>query len=325
MKPILAVFVFVAACAAQPSMDTVTLRDPARGMEVTIWPSLGNIAGVFSVHGQNVFWIPAGWPRPALAGNPFLAPWANRFDQDAFYANGKKYLLNPALKNFVRDPNGHPIHGLLAFSPLWKVVSHTPEEAVSRLEFWKYPDLMAQFPFAHAIQMTYRLRDGALEVRTRIENLSTEPMPLAIGYHPYFRLHDSPRESWKVHIAARSHVEISKDAIPTGKLEPVALQDPQPLAGMTLDDVFTDLVRDAGGRAEFWVEGKTQKISVLYGPKYTVAIAYSPRGSAFICFEPMTALTNGFNLAQAGLYKDLQSIAPGAVWEESYWIRPAGF
>lgn len=325
MKPIFAVFALVAGCAAQQPMETVVLRDPARDMEVTVWPALGNIAGVFNVHGQNVFWIPSGWPRPVLAGNPLLAPWANRIDQDAFFANGKKYLLNPGLKNFARDPNGHPIHGLLAFSPLWKVVSRGPGEMVSRLEFWRYPDLMAQFPFAHALEMTYRLKDGALEVRTRIENLSAEPMPLAIGYHPYFRIHDAPRDAWKVHLAARQHVELSKDLIPTGELKPVALADPQPLAAFTLDDVFTGLVRDAAGRAEFWVEGKTQRISVIYGPKYTVAIAYAPPGRDFICFEPMTALTNGFNLAQAGLYKDLQSIAPGAVWEESYWIRPAGF
>jgi aldose 1-epimerase len=39
----------------------------------------------------------------------------------------------------------------------------------------------------------------------------------------------------------------------------------------------------------------------------------------------MTALTNAFNLAHAGVYKDLPSIPPGGVWEESYWIEPSGF
>jgi len=39
----------------------------------------------------------------------------------------------------------------------------------------------------------------------------------------------------------------------------------------------------------------------------------------------MTAITNAFNLAHAGLYKDLQSIASGATWTESFWIRPSGF
>jgi aldose 1-epimerase len=54
-------------------------------------------------------------------------------------------------------------------------------------------------------------------------------------------------------------------------------------------------------------------------------VVYAPPGRNFICFEPMTAPTNAFNLAQRGLYKHLQSIAPGATWRERYTIRPSGF
>jgi len=328
MKPITA-FLFVSALIppvrAQEPMKTITIKDPAYDMEVTIWPSLGNNAGAFKIHGQNVFWVPPNWPAPALAGNPILAPWANRFDQDAFYANGKKYLLNPELNNVRRDPNGHPIHGLLAFSSLWQVVAQKPDEVTSRLEYWKYPDLMAQFPFAHTIEMTYRLAGGALEVRTRVENHSAEPMPMAVGYHPYFRLTDAPRDDWKVNLAAREHVVLSKDLVPTGEREPVPFSNPVRLGATSLDDVFTGLVRDDRGRAVFSVEGKKQKLSVIYGPKYTVAIVYAPPGRDFICFEPMSALTNGFNLAHEGRYPELQYVAPGAVWEESYWVKPEGF
>jgi aldose 1-epimerase len=173
--------------------------------------------------------------------------------------------------------------------------------------------------------MTYRLSDGALEVRTRIENQSKEPMPLLIGYHPYFQLHDSPRDQWKVHVAARDHVEISKELIPTGEVTPVKIADPQPLAGTQVDDIFTNLVREPDGRAAFWVEGKAQRITVVYGPKYNTAIVYAPPGKEFVCIEPMTGITNAFNLAQAGVYKDLQSVPAGGVWEESYWIKPTGF
>ncbi len=31
------------------------------------------------------------------------------------------------------------------------------------------------------------------------------------------------------------------------------------------------------------------------------------------------------NLAQKGLYKELQYIDPGASWEESFWVKPSGF
>ncbi len=315
------------------SVEIVRLTDKARAMEVSIAPSVGNNAYEFKVNGRNVFWFPdaIGKARAAqtFAANPFLAPWANRLDGDAFWANGKKYTLNPELKNLRRDPNGRPIHGLLAWFPGWRVVKLAAgdrgAEVTSRLEFSKYPDLMAQFPFAHTIEMTYRLADGALEVWTRFENLATEPMPLVVGYHPYFRLYDAPRDRWKVHVAARDHVEISKELVPTGERTRIALPDPVSLATNQLDDVFDNLVRGADGRAEFWVQGVREKISVIYGPKYNTAIVYAPPGREFICIEPMTGVTNGANLAHAGVYKDLQTVPPGGAWEESFWIKPAGF
>jgi aldose 1-epimerase len=49
-------------------------------------------------------------------------------------------------------------------------------------------------------------------------------------------------------------------------------------------------------------------------------VVYAPKGQEFICFEPMAAITNAFNLAHAGLYKELQSIPPGASWTESFWL-----
>lgn len=316
------------------SLEVIRLTDAAHKMEVSIVPSIGNTAYEMKVNGKNVFWAPYASPgqlkaKPAQGGNPFLAPWANRLDQDAFYANGKKYLLNAELGNWRRDQNQKPIHGLLVYSPAWQVVKLTADEgsaeAISRLEFWKHPELISQFPFAHTIEMTYRLRDGVLEVETALLNHSTQPMPVSIGYHPYFRLHDTPRDGWKVHLAARERVVLSSLLMPTGERQPVSLPDPVALRGTQLDDVFTDLVRDAGGRAEFSAQGAKERLSVIYGPKYTVAVVYAPAGREFICFEPMAAITNALNLAQAGIYKELQSIPPGGSWRESFWIRPTGF
>jgi len=44
----------------------------------------------------------------------------------------------------------------------------------------------------------------------------------------------------------------------------------------------------------------------------------------FICFEPMTGITNAVNLYQQGKYPELQTVAPGASWTESFWIRASG-
>ena len=320
--------------AVVDGIEIVRLSDAAHHAEVAIAPSLGNLAYEFKVNGKNAFWLPYETlaeliARPQFGGNPFLAPWANRLSEDAFFANGKRFQLNLGLGNVRRDQNQKPIHGLLSFSPDWtvKVVEADSESAslTSRLEFWKYPDLMAQFPFAHTIETTFRLHEGVLEVRTTIENLSADPMPVGIGYHPYFQLHDAPRDQWKVHLAARDRLVLSKVLIPTGERAPVEFPDPLTLAGASLDDVFSSLVRDGSERATFSVEGAHEKISVVYGPKYTVAVVYAPPGRQFICFEPMSMITDGFNLAQAGVYKELQSIPPKGVWRESFWISPGGF
>jgi aldose 1-epimerase len=39
----------------------------------------------------------------------------------------------------------------------------------------------------------------------------------------------------------------------------------------------------------------------------------------------MAGITDALNLAQKGLYKELQSIRAGGTWEESFWVRPGGF
>ncbi|MGA7238780.1 MAG: hypothetical protein WBY44_24070, partial [Bryobacteraceae bacterium] len=50
-----------------------------------------------------------------------------------------------------------------------------------------------------------------------------------------------------------------------------------------------------------------------------------PQDRNFIAIEPMVGPTDAINLAHKGLYKDLQYIAPGQTWQESFWIRPSGF
>jgi len=307
-------------------VEIVYLADARTKTEVWIAPSIGNNSYEMKVNGQRVFWSPYATvkelkAKPAMAGNPFLAPWANRLDQDAFYANGKKYSLNAELKNFRRDGNGQPIHGLLVYANEWQVASlKSGDESAavtSRLEFWKYPDYMAQFPFAHTYEMTYRLRDGALEVETAIENFSTATMPVSVAYHPYFTLPGVPRDDWQVHVPASRQVVLNDKLTPTGELRPVALQQPVTLRGRQFDDVFAGV--DAS--REFVVEGGGKRIGVKFGPRFPVGVVYAPQGRDFICFEPMSGPTNAFNLAHAGKYAELQKIAPGGGWRESYWIK----
>lgn len=309
-------------------VDVVSLLDVRNKTEVWIAPSIGNNSYEMKVNGQRVFWSPYATvkelkAKPAMAGNPFLAPWANRLDQDGFWANDKHYALNAELKNFRRDGNNQPIHGLLVYAKEWQVVSlESGDESASvtsRLEFWRYPDWMAHFPFAHLYEMRYRLRDGALEIETSIENLSMDPMPVSVAYHPYFTLPGVPRDEWRVRIPATQQVVLNDKLTPTGELRPFQLEQPVSLRGRQFDDVFAGV--DAS--KEFVVEGGGKRIAVQFGQKYKVGVVYAPKGRDFICFEPMSGVTNAFNLAHERKFQDLQRIAPGGRWRESYWVRAA--
>jgi len=363
--------------SAKQTGDIVQLRDTKTDTTVSVMTSVSN-AYEMVVKGQNLIRMTFATvddfrARPGLNGIPLLAPFANRLDENAFYANGKKYNFDMELGN-VRGPI--PIHGYLSGAKDWKMIEAKADGnaawVTNQLDFYRNPQWMQQFPFAHTLTMTYRLEDGVLEVRTRIENLSVEPMPVAIGFHPYFQLTDSTREDWTLSIGAKTHWLLAQTKIPTGETEAIEKMFPDrravPLKDFDLDDVYGDLERDAQGRAVVSVKGKGQQLDVVLGPNYKSIVLYSPnpanaRGGAggggrgaganaptpapastpaapsvpltgtnpnvpnrgFIAVEPMVGITDSMNLAQKGLYKELQSIPPGGKWQESFWLRPKGF
>jgi aldose 1-epimerase len=341
----LAVFALAAIfAAAQPysaqqiedhGVAIVRLSDAAHGVEVSVVPSIGNLAYEMKVHGHNILYFPYAdigqfAQKPAQCAIPFIGPWINRMTEQGFWANGKQYLFNLSLGN-VRG--ALPIHGLLGNSPLWRVTEAAADahsaHVTSRLEFWKEPDLMAQWPFAQNYELTYSLAEGVLEVRLTVANLSSQPMPLMVGFHPYYRIPDIPRDEWVARIPARQRVAADARLIPTGEFKPMDLPSPLPLKGQTLDDGFIDLERDAEGRAHFSIESAGRKVEAMFGPKYPVAVAWEPAAPAgqtrdFICFEPMTAITSGVNLAHEGKYLGMQSVPAGGRWTESFWVRASG-
>ena len=338
--------------------DIVELQDTRAQVIVNVLTTAAN-AYQMTVKGEDV--IRRTWTsiddiraRMGLNGIPLLWPYANRLDEQAFYANGQKYTFDSGLGNTGRG--AIPIHGFLTGATAWKLVE-TKADARSawvtmKLDFFRVPNYMKQFPFAHTLTLTYRVEDGAMEVRTRIDSLCSEPMPVAIGFHPYFQLTDSDREDWRLSVAARTHWILDSNTLPTGETQPITkiLPDPANVAvkDVTLDDIFTDLERDARGLATMSLKGKAQQIDVVLGPKFKTILVLSrtggggrgraggaapaaapnpnappPRGT--VAFEPMAGISNSMNLAQRGLYKELQSIEPGGSWEESFWVRPKGY
>ena len=325
------------AYRAEQNGDVVHLVDAAADTAVSLVPPCGNVTIEMRVNGRNVLRFPYESVEDfrardvrGMVGIPFLGPWANRLDEHAFYANGRRYAFDMGVGNIRGDL---PIHGFLTTTDRWRVIDVNADAqaawATSRLEFYRDPAWMKQFPFAHTVEMTHRLAGGVLEVVTRIDNLSVEAMPVAVGFHPYFALTDSPRDEWTIAVGAKTRWLLAPNKIPTGETEPIErlFADPAavPLKDYELDDVFGDLRRDDSRRAVMSVCGSRERIDVLFGENFKAAVVFAPRDRPFICFEPMAGITNSLNLAQRGLYHELQSIPPGGKWQESFWVRPSGF
>ena len=142
--------------------------------------------------------------KPAMSGVPFLGPWANRLDEQAFYANGTRYAFDMALGN-VRG--AIPIHGFLT-----RLIGGRSSRSGRRRSAWVTSGRFFRVAgVAEAVAVRARDRDHAPAARRRAGGADDdhqherEPMPVAIGFHPYFRLTDSPRDEWTLSMDARTH------------------------------------------------------------------------------------------------------------------------
>ncbi len=381
--------------------DVIVLADSTAKMNVEVVTNLGKPWKV-QVNGQNLVRtsssLEAFEANSGLNGVPLLAPFANRLDETAFYANGQKYNFDLGLGN-IRGPI--PGTGFVNGTKAWQLVEFKADGksawATCRLDYYRIPEFMKQFPFAHTITLTYRVSDGALEVHTRLDNLSTQPMPAVIGFHPIYELPDGNRDDWTVSVDARTHwIEIPQ-RLPTGETQPIEnfFNTDKDRTAIRLknyaliDDVFTDLIRDANGRATMRLMYNGKELDETLGPKFKTVLLWStplsagggggggrggaggsgrggapggrgggqyvpaapsgpfpvdpadgvkiappaqqsasagqPAGKGFIAFEPMAGITNALNLAQKGIYKELQTIPPGGSWEESFWVTTKGY
>jgi galactose mutarotase-like enzyme len=222
-------------------------------------------------------------------GIPLLHPWANRLASPEYEIAGRHVKLDMSAPNVHTDPNGLPIHGLVAGWPHWEVVERQPSRLTARLAYDAWPELMAGFPFPHRLELAVELSDERMAIDTELVPTGDVPVPVAFGFHPYLRLPGLPRERWLLELPVRSRMELDDRMIPTGRSEPVVIP-PAPLGDRTFDDAFDGLTDPP----EFAISGAGRRLSLRLGRGYRFAQVYAPPNSDFICFEPMTAPVNPF-------------------------------
>jgi len=289
------------------------------GIEAWFVPGAGMVGCSLRHRGYELLGQRKGLAHYAAAhstmGLPLLHPWGNRVAEFRFEVLGREVDLAQARDALYLDPNGLPIHGLLAGAPEWAVTARESGSAGARLsarfDFASRTDLMAAFPFAHELAMEVVLRDATLTIDTTLAATGDSPVPVAFGYHPYLRLPGVPRAEWSIHAPVRERLLLDERSLPTGRRETAEVQD-GPLSDRTFDDLYAG-VQDG---AVFSVAGGDRRLEVEFAHGYPVAVLFAPDVDEVICFEPMTAPTNAL---VAGA-PELRVVAPEERFTASFSI-----
>ncbi len=252
--------------------------------------------------------------RGSTMGIPLLHPWANRLARMGYRLGDVAVELPPGSPRIHDDGQGLPIHGLLAGCSAWRVEAAEVRDGAAllsaRLDFAAQPELLELFPFPHELSMEVTLSGPHLDVRTTLRATGDRRVPVAFGYHPYFRLPDLPRASWELTLPVRRRVRLDERCLPTGETEAVVPR-PGPLADGVYDDLYDELAPDP----VFVLAGGGRRIEVAFTEGYPVAVVYAPADDDVVCFEPMTAPTNPF---EGG--GELASVEPGASFSAAFRV-----
>lgn len=228
-------------------------------------------------------------------GTP-LIPWPNRIADGQYRFDGVEYqvaLTEPGKRN--------AIHGFLRWRN-WRAIAHEPSRVVVGTRL--HP--LTGYPFALEVQIEYALDEDGLSVCTTATNLCDSACPYGPGQHPYLSPGEGLIDACTLKFAAGTRIVTDAERqLPTGR-ELVAggecdFSSPRVLGEQAIDHAFTDLVRDAGGRAtcrlkapdgataELWVDESYPFIELFTGD--TLSPSRRRQGLAV---EPMTCAPNAF-------------------------------
>jgi galactose mutarotase-like enzyme len=266
------------------------LRDPSSDLEAQFVPDAGMIGVSLTDSGMQLLGQGRGLDVYVTDGKtmgiPILYPWANRLGANTYTAEGATVTLTAGRNGVRTDPNGLPIHGVLAAYPNWRVTHDSANELTAEVDF-SDQDLLASFPFPHRLALTVTLSERTLRVRTSVAPTGNQPVPMCFGFHPYLQLPDVPRDQWIIETPPLRHLKLDGQGLPTGE---TALQ---PAMTEALGDkAFDDGYDEVADGAVFAVSGGGRRIEVHFEQGYPAAQIFAPPGEDVVCFEPMTAPTD---------------------------------
>lgn len=294
-------------------VEVVVLRSDDAMAEVV--PAYGNNCWLFRVAGEDVL-EKLAWAtfraKPTSYGIPILFPFPNRIRDQKFTWRGRDVAVDV------------PQHGWLRARP-WKQVDAGSDDSASwvtaRFDAADWPgEILNQWPWPFAVEVTWRLSGATLEMLTHVENTGDETMPYGFGIHPYFH---KPLNA-TVTVPALRRWRLASN-FPTGETEPVQgvydLRDNADVSQLSLDDIYTELRAEEGTVNCTLVDrdaGATTTIAFTRD-EFPDVVVYTPPKRDAICVEPNTCPTDAFNLEARGIGANVRVLEPGA--SERFTIR----
>jgi aldose 1-epimerase len=233
-----------------------------------------------------------------------LAPWPNRIEDGSYEFEGRSLQLA------LTEPSRHNAsHGLSRWAA-WSLEEHA-ESSVSLT-----CRLMAQtgYPWAVDLHVIYDLSADGLTVTQTATNLSDSPAPYASGAHPYLSAGAGPVDDWELTLPAATRLLVSPDRLlPIGReaVDGTAydFRVTRPIRGTELNNAFTDLVRDEGGRAVVVLQGD-HAVTLWADENHRWLLVYSAddrpeTARRSLAVEPMTGPPDAFRSGE-----DLAVLAP---------------
>jgi aldose 1-epimerase len=253
--------------------------------------------------------LEAAAAKGSTAGIPLLYPWANRLDGWRYEAAGKEVRLDPFSPLLHRDANGLPMHGVSWPLLSWEVTASSPRR-LSAAFAWRRPDLLAVFPFPHALEMDVALSSDTLTIAVTLAAGAEGPVPVSFGFHPYLGLAGMPRAAWMLELPAMHRLRTDERGVPDGGAEGFGPVDAA-LGSRAWDDGFALRTE----KATFAISSGGSKVCVELDEGYRFAQVYAPPEQNLVALEPMTAPTNALVSGRG-----LRVVAPGERFRAAFRI-----
>jgi aldose 1-epimerase len=235
---------------------------------------------------------PHGWPK---AGAYPLIPYSNRI-RDATLKFG--HHTHALAQHPLDRPNA--LHGH-AQRRAWEVVTAGSQRA----ELALHSDACADWPWPFAATFGFELIDNSLRVGFSVSNRGERPMPVGLGWHPFFA---TDAQSTLRFDAARRW-ELDGRCLPTGRSFGATARTELSRASWA-DADCVEYVSEWDGTAVLERDAGTLRITA--DSPLTHLVVFAARGAGFVCIEPVSHVADGFNLAAQGIDgTGMQVLEPG--------------